>query len=234
MSETLITEVPKYITVLVDNKGFWVQVSLAVITLVAVLVALFQEKIKEWFNQSVLDMKINLNPPDCHQIALSNPETGQSICSSIYIRIRVEHIKGSAAENCEIMALKFWKITRNGQKEEVQSFLPMNLIWSHFQPRTINTRIAKKLFHHCDFGFFAPFNEGNRTILKLDTMVQPNLVASGEYPNVFQPGKYEFELLLSGDNAKPLKKKWLLEFDENWTEDEQEMLTRHIKFEEIS
>jgi len=232
VTNEIICKVPELIPLLSNNNLLIANIVLAVTTLCAVLVALFQEKISRWFRRSVLDMKINLTPPDCHQIALNNPSTGEFIANSIYIRIRVEHKKGSAGENCEIMALKVWKIRRNGQKEELKKFLPMNLIWSHFQPRTINVRIAKKLFHHCDFGFFAPLND-DKTILKLDTMVQPNPVASGELPNALEPGKYEIELLLSGDNVVPLKKKWKLEFDENWTENEEEMLSNHILIEEL-
>jgi ABC-type phosphate transport system substrate-binding protein len=72
----------------------------------------------------------------------------------------------------------------------------------------------------------------NRAILILDTMIQPNPVASGEIPNVIKPGKYRFELLLSGDNVKTLRKIWGLEFDK-WSDDEGEMLNNHIKIKEL-
>lgn len=232
MSSQIITEAPKYIPVLLDEKGFWVQVALALITFLAVIVAIFQEKIREIFNRSKLNMTIILSPPDCHKIALTNPETGALLANSIYIRIRVKYLRGDAAENCEVMALKFWTINEDGSKEEKTDFLPLNLVWSHFQPRRINTRIGKKMFRHCDFGFFAPLDHG-QVILKLDTMVNPNPTSSGNLPNVIRPGVYEFELLLSGDNVEPFTKKWKLEFDGRWVEDEHTMLTEHIKIEEL-
>lgn len=232
MSEQYICKVPEFIAVIKDNKGFWVSVVAASITFLAVLIALFQERIKEFFRTAKFDVKINLSPPDCHQIALTNA-TGAHACNSIYIRFRVQHLKGNSAENVEIMLTNFWKIDNDGNREVVHEFLPMNLIWSHFQPRRVDVRIPRKLFRHCDFGYFAPINDDGSVVLKLDTMVQPNAVAGGGVPNIILPGKYEFEITLSGDNARPMVKRWLLEFGENWSEDESEML-ESIKIDEQS
>jgi len=223
MNDQFFIEAPKYIPVLTDDRGFWISVTLAAITFLAVLVALFQEKIKDHFRTAKLDMKINLSPPDCHQIALTNSQNGSFISNSIYIRLKVEHIEGDTAENVEIMLSNFWKIVGDN-KHIIKEFLPMNLVWSHFQPRRTEIRVPRKLFRHCDFGYFVPFNDDQGTILKLDTMVQPNPVAGGGLPNIIQPGKYEFELMLSGDNVKPLTKRWQLEFGRNWIEDESKML----------
>lgn len=233
MTDQIITKAPEYIAVLTDNRGFWISIIAAAITFLAVAVALFQEKIKDFFRTARLDVKINLEPPDCHQIALTDPRSGSTICNSIYIRFRVQHLSGDSAENVELMLSNFWRYGGNGSKEVVREFLPMNLVWSHFQPQRIEVRIPKKLFRHCDFGSFRPFTINNGTILKLDTMVQPNTVAGGNLPNVVLPGQYEFEVMISGNNVKPLTKRWSLEFGRAWSEDESEMLGR-IKIVELS
>jgi hypothetical protein len=231
MTDQIITKAPEYIAVLTDNRGFWISIIAATITFLAVVVALFQEKIKDFYRTAKLDVNINLEPPDCHQIALTD-SMGSTICNSIYIRFRVQHLSGDSAENVELMLSNFWRVKSDGLKEVVKEFLPMNLVWSHFQPPKIEVRIPKKLFRHCDFGSFRPLAVNNGTILKLDTMVQPNPVAGGDLPNVILPGKYNFEVMISGNNVKPLTKRWSLEFKNAWSEDESEMLNR-IKIVEL-
>jgi hypothetical protein len=204
---------------------------LAIVTFFAVIVALFQEKIKDFFLKAKLEMKIILSPPDTHQIALTD-QSGRLISKCIYIRIRVTHLKGKSAEDVEIMVSNFWQII-NGKKIRVKEFLPMNLKWSHFQSFTIpaiNIRIPRGLFRHCDFGRIQP--KASIPVLILDTMVQPNPVADDLIPNQFFPGKYEFELLLSGSNTKLIKKRWIIEFDNYWSDDEREML-KHIHIQEV-
>jgi hypothetical protein len=204
----------------------------AIGTFLAILVALFQERIKEFFTKAQLNMVINLSPPDCHQIMLVNAETGEYMTRSIYIRIKVDHIGGNTAENVEVMAANLWQVMNDGSKTVRKSFLPMNLIWSHFQPRRTTVRIPVGSFRHCDFGYFSPFNR--ETVLKLDTMVNPNFVADDELPNIIYPGIYEFELLLTADNASPVRKRWNLVFDSEWSDDESEMLSDHIHITEIN
>lgn len=217
----VITTAPNIIPVLTDPANLLVSIVLAAVTFGALLVALFQEKIKGWFNRARLDMEINLVPPDCHQIDLNDPR-GAFICKSLYIRIRVSHKNGIAGENIEIMPVSFSSVSGAGEVNKLDYFLPINLAWSHFQPRTSVMRVPVGLFRHCDFGHFIKSSDGSSLFI-LDTMIQPNRVAGGEIPNVIKPGKYIFELLLSGDNVKPLIKKWELEFSQ-WSDDEARML----------
>lgn len=232
MDNVIIKQAPEIIPVLTDPANLWVSVGLAVVTFLALLVALFQERIRKYWNRAVLDMEINLTPPDSHKIALSNPSTGQIVGQTIYVRIKVIHKKGSAGENVEIMPTNFWQIDSSNNLTKLKYFLPISLVWSHFQPRTNTIRVPVSLFRHCDFGHFLKTESENKAILLLDTMVQPNPVADDEIPNVIKPGKYQFELLLSGDNVKALRKKWEIEFD-NWSDDESEMLNTNIKLREV-
>lgn len=224
----IIKQAPEIIPVLTNPADLWVNIGLAFVTFLALLVALFQERIRKFWNRATLDMEINLIPPDSHQIALSNQQ-GQIIGQTIYIRIKVLHKKGSAGENVEIMPIKFWRI-EDSKLSSLKYFLPISLVWSHFQPRVNIIRIPVNLFRHCDFGHI--LKNQNEAVLVLDTMVQPNPVADGEIPNVIKPGNYQFELLLSGDNVKSLRKRWKIEFG-TWSDDESEMLTKNIKIEPV-
>lgn len=189
---------------------------------------LFYDRYKN--RKAKVSMKINLVPPDSHQIELTKPN-GEAVSKCIYVRIRVEHLKGNPAEDVEVMVSNFWSIDENNNKEVRKSFLPMNLMWSHYGVKEL--RVPNGLFRHCDFGSFRPkFTNNTHTVLRLDTVVQPNRVSNGEVPNVIEPGKYEFELMLSGRNSNVIKKRWMLEFDENWSDIESEMLENHISIKE--
>jgi hypothetical protein len=176
-------------------------------------------------------MEINLTPPDSHQIEMTNPE-GRAVRKTIYIRIRVKHLKGRAGENVEIMPVSFSRVDTLGRLTPVESFLPISLVWSHFQPPINTTRVPVGLFRFCDFGHIIELHPDNGAMLILDTMVQPNRVSGGETPNFIKAGKYQFELLLSGDNVKVLKKKWEIEII-NWSDNETIMLTKNLRMKEI-
>lgn len=209
------------------TTGAWT----AIATLFAVMVALFQEWIKDIWDHATLKMEIISSPPDTHQIYLGDERGLTSKC--LYIRIRVTHLKGKSAEDIEIMATNFWEVNADGSKKKISSFLPMNLKWSHFQPSRTNIRVPKGLFRHCDFGRIEPGGDMALCKLQIDTMVQPNPVSGNKYPNIILPGKYEFELMLTGSNTKVLKQCWQLEFENKWSGDEDAML-RYLKIKDIT
>lgn len=230
---TISSSKPKTTTVS-NYSSLWVNIVLACVTFLVFLGALFQERIRKYWNRSILDMKINLVPPDCQQIDLSyqieitDTMKPKFIEKSIYIRIKVEHKKGSAGENVEIMPINFWRVNSMNELSKLEHFLPISLLWSHFRQPII--RVPVDLFRHCDFGHFV--NREGKPLLILDTAVQPNMVANNEIPNQIKYGKYQFELLLSGDNVRAIRKKWEIEFYE-WSDDEKIMLNKNIVIREL-
>lgn len=223
MDNSVLEQAPKIIPVLTDASGFWIQVALTIATFSAVLVALFQEKIKDWFNRAELSVEIRPNPPDCHQIDLTNQQTGQFVSKSIYIRIRVTNeSKDKLAKNIEIIASNLWKL-QGRKKEIVKWFLPMNLVWAHSHPVTVT--IPPKSFRLCDLGSFRPLFDGD-TRFMFSTEVQPNPVSGGHIPNIIESGKYLLEVITSGENVKPETIYWEIEFKRDWSDSEDEMLKR--------
>jgi len=153
-------------------------------------------------------------------ITMTNLASGAVIGDTLYVRARVAHRRGRAAENAEVLAARLWRITDDGKREPVSTFLPLSLNWSHVGGPTI--RVPRKLFRLCDVGHF--MQVGQETMFILDTIVQPNPVAGREVPNVLRAGRYELELRLSGDNTKTLGRTWTIKFDGSWHADQQSML----------
>lgn len=202
-----------------------------VLTLLAVTVALFQERIARFFRRSKLDVVLSLQAPDSHIIQMRDRNSGMIAGDAFYLRLRISNCKGSTAKDVEVLAVNLWKHADDGSKKVVEEFLPMNLVWSHFEPRTFMTDVPRGLFRHCDFGRLQKV--GATTMLILDTIAQPNPTENGKYPNVLERGKYEFELWVSGENTRVTKKKWRLEFDGELLSSGEAMRREHIKLEEI-
>ena len=217
------------------SSNIWPDIAVASATFLVVFVALFQEWIKNniW-NRSKLKISISPVSPDCHKIEFRG-DNGNFIQNGIYLRVQVKNIGRKPAENVEVMISKLWKINEFGNKDLMKTFLPMNLAWSHY--RTSNIRIPVGVFRHCDIGYIKDTltydGTGLGTKMKFDTIIQPNRVSEDVYPNIVDPGKYKFELIISSDNSKSKNSFWNLYFDEIWTEDEEEMLTNHIKIEKV-
>lgn len=220
MKETILTQAPQIVPVITDDRDFYVNLVLALFTLVAVLIALFQEPIRKFFGKAKLKVEINKFPPDCHQILLTDQQTGESRGYTLYSRIRITNkSKINTSEGTEVFISHFWKI-ENGKRKEIKTFLPMNLKWSH--THEIRADIVPDFYRYADFGSFR--NTGNGVLLLIDTIVQPNPVAEGKVPNIIEPSAYEFELVVSGKNVAPVRKIWKLEFVQEWKDDEKEML----------
>ncbi len=199
--------------------GDRIQILMVIATFLAVLIALFQENIKRYFDIVRLTLEINLTPPDCHQIDITNEINGQFICKCIYLRIRVTNIGDITARNIEILASNLWRI-ENNTRTIVKTFLPMNLRWSHTHPTQVT--MPTKSFRFCDLGPVRLLN--NNVILKFDMETQPNPVSGGVYPNIIFPGKYILEILLSGENVYPEITHWEIAIPDKWSNDEDTML----------
>jgi len=222
MNQVTASQSAQIIHLLSDDRELLINSILAIITLLALLVAFFQESIKKLLSRAKIKISINKFPPDCHQILLTNQQTGKPVGYTIYSRIRLANkSKINTSEDTEVFIAHFWKIV-NGEKEEVKTFLPMNLKWSH--THEIKTNILPDFYRYCDFGSFRKRNNGD-VILLIDTIVQPNPVSGGKLPNLIEAGDYEFEIVVSGKNIKPQKKVYNLSFENEWKENEEEMLS---------
>lgn len=202
-----------------------IQIVIAIATLLAVLVALFQEKIRRWFRKAHLNVVIYMRPPDSHKIKTT---VGKDV---IYVRIRVEHLKGDPAENVEVMLVRCWEY-KNEEKSLKKNFIPLNLTWANRPQKESNIKVPAGLFRYCDLGYL--FRYGQNTRFHFDTIVQPNEIGDErDFPNIIGKGVYEIEVWVSGDNTSKVKKSWRIEIDGKWDDSEKKMLSDHLKITEL-
>ena len=169
---------------------------------------------------------LNAQPPDLHQIEMTDIRDGASAGKAIYSRLRVSNSGKAAAENVEVFVSEI----RSGS-QVVPTFLPLSLTWSHYQPASSTTRIPAGMYRHCDLGHFREIN--GQVVFVMSTIVQPNPVSGGLPPNVLTAGEYEIDTTFGGDNVELWSATWRVTFNGPWSDDEGVMLQR-IKLSRVT
>src|SRR5438128_2933922 len=80
--------------------------SLAAVTVLALLSGPLRRRLE----RARLRMEIRKEPPDTHMIEMTHRTTGAPLGRTLYVRIRVSHLRGRTAENVELLAAKLWRI----------------------------------------------------------------------------------------------------------------------------
>lgn len=222
--------------------GAWAS---AFVTFLAVLVALFRDEIRGWWYRPVLTAVIRLSAPDCHKTFLVADNPMEQLAQRgdcYYFRIWVENIGKHRAEKVQVFVARLLKKRADGSYGEVQSFLPMNLRWSHSyeRPEIFAEGLSPEMGKHCDFGHILdprfrialssqsthPFPK-DETVLELDLEVQPNTMS-----HLLPKGVYKIQVKIAAANALPTTKWWEINLTGNWYSDEGKMFSEGIGIKE--
>lgn len=213
----------------------------AAATFLAVLVALFKNEITQWWRRPKLSARIKLSPPYCSKtqldyVAHKNGRTvGRADC--YYLRIWIENLGKTRAQQVQVYASKLWKRTADGSFGVVDSFLPMNLKWAHGPsppkgPEIFADGISPRMGKHCDLGHLVDpshrVNVGHdldgvakdQTLLALDLEVEPNTLT-----HLIAPGEYRLQLRIAGGNCLPITRTIELTLTGRWFADQGRMFT---------
>lgn len=214
----------------------WVPLSGVVVALILGVVGILQDRIRAWFKKPKSNISIKLEPPDCHKIAVRNPQTGE-VYDSYYFRFRVENVGNYQMEDVEAMVIELHKRV-NGNFKKVNNFLPLNLVWAYYHNITM-TKIQPLMFKHLDFGHITksdfaklPYfgiSENPNIVFQLDLAVIPN---TGSH--ILTPGDYKMKILFAANNLKPTEKIYKIVVKDKWTDNEKEMLDNNISIKEES
>ncbi len=199
------------------------------------LAVIFQDWIRGLFKRPKLGVSIKVEPPDCHKTSFYQSEVDRKVCDTYYFRFRVENTGNYFTENVEAMITEVHK--KEGKiYKKINSFLPLNLVWSHYRSITI-PQIQPHLFKHLDLGhilktnpeFLARFGltSTNKVFFELDVLVRPN---TGSH--IFFPGKYKLQITFAGNNFDSQKKIYFLNLEDEWDDNEKTMLEKNITITE--
>jgi len=214
----------------------------AIGTIAVAIIAVFQDQIRSWLNRPRLEVSISVAPPDCHKTTLvqtlnmrDHPATLHTDC--YYFRIRVRNAGNQRAEYVEVFASELFKQQADESFKRVDSFLPMNLLWSHIREPFIPA-ISPEMEKLCDLGhivdpakrerFVSDHNPNLNVANDKTTMSLDVEVPSFAMGHVIAPGKYRLHLLIGAANSKPVKKTLEISLTGVWHSDEHTMLGEGI------
>jgi hypothetical protein len=231
----------------------WITAIGTLIMALIAFVAIFQDKIRSWLTRPRLEISINLAPPDCIKTKMlysieyrggvsllpTDPREWprEREIDTYYFRLKVTNIGNEKAELVEVFASELSKQQADGSFKIVDSFLPMNLVWSHFHTMLFPS-ISPTTYKHCDFAHILrperreeipgehktwPNVLAAKTILSLDTIVKPTTLS-----NLLPNGAYRMVIIVAAANAKAVRKTLEFTITGDWYDDEQQMLGQGI------
>ncbi len=219
-------------TVIIHPQPEWT----AIIVALVLGTGIIQDKVRRWRYKPKLKVTCTPSPPDCHKTSITDKKTGEFICDCYYLRLNIENIGNTSMDEVEVKMLSVSK--KIGDHYEMQnSFLPMNLKWSHTGD-VIASKIQTGLFKHLDLGNVRkhfdqlPIEKKqvkSEIALFCDLEVIPN---TGSH--IILHGDYKIKLVIAGNNLKPQYKEYNLVLMDKWTEDEAAMLSKNITLKELS
>ena len=223
-----------------------VAIGTIVLALIAAI-AIFQDRIRGWLQRPILNVTIEMQPPDCHKTpfryeratvpsgarmyALPQSPIGES--QAYYCKLRINNTGNEAALNAEVIALELLRKRADGTYGKVNDFLPMNLAWSHVNVIHIPF-ISPGTYKHCDLFHVIyppdrktidyenrdwPGTPPEKTVISFDTVVKA-FTLSHLVPN----GAYRLLVQVAATNAKPAVRQLDINLTGDWFEEEERML----------
>lgn len=204
-------------------------------TLLLAFVAIFQDWIRARVWHPELHVCMDFTPPYCHKAILRGRQV-RIEADCYYFRLRVSNSGHHRAEMVEVYAAQLSKQQADGSFKEMNSFLPMNLLWSHInKPYDAISPEMEKL---CNLGHIVEPPERSSFAMEDDPRlgIPPDKtvfsfdVATPSYTmsHLIPPGIYHLDLLVAAANAKRVKKTVEIIVTGKWFDDEERMLGEGI------
>lgn len=219
----------------------------------ALFIAIFQDWLRSIFSRPRLEVSISLNPPYCHKIVkyFTYPPLApdnqlyskQFQADCYYFRLRIKNNGEVRAEHVEVYAAELTKQVADGSFQLVETFTPMNLIWSNIGKAYLPA-ISPKMEKLCDLGHI--IDPDKRKMVFEDN--NPDLNASpsettfsfdvelisSTLGHVIEPGRYRLKLITGAANSKPIEKTLEINLTGKWFDDERKMLAEGISIAILS
>jgi hypothetical protein len=220
---------------------------------VALVIALFQEKLRRWYYHPTLEVSASPKLPDCTKLPyvqvphVSFSESNQPIMvprretTSYYLRILVKNNGRETARNVEVYAKKLVRHRKSdSQWEKDARFPPMNLVWSNSEPdqRNYLRFLPPGMSKHCDVGHILDpkdrkdFEADDNPELKLadnEVSLTFDLIQRSLHKGyIVRQGEYRLEIVIAADNVDAVTKDVRIYFDGQWDAVQDTMLRDHV------
>lgn len=185
-----------------EQEYFWNAV-MSILTFCAIIVALFQEKIKNHFYKPKLKIEISVKPPDCHLVRDAD---------AYFFRMRIWNNGTVSAKNVEVIIGNL-----ENEKHEKIDMPQDNLLWSSHEKGSITGStydemkermywpyISPGTYQFCNLGFVKkPTKENIHTKFELQVYwPSPNSL------HILKHGVYCFDITIGCENGKAITNRY--------------------------
>ncbi|MBI5622187.1 MAG: hypothetical protein HY924_00265 [Elusimicrobia bacterium] len=217
-----------------QNVATWIG---SIATLAAVIIALFLQEIRSFWDKPKLDATIRLQPPDCHKTTLRRLDGSDETFPAYYMRIWVSNSGSQMAEKAQVFFAGLTRQQDDGSYRAVETFLPMNLLWAH--ARCVYMDIAPDMGKHCDLGHIdipsAHAGPADRLYGKPQAHLFLDLeVLANQGGFIIPPGKYRLEIKVAANNATPVTRTFEMDLTGSWHDTESDMFSKGIHLRAIA
>jgi hypothetical protein len=212
----------------------------AIGTILLAFIAVFQDKIRGYFQRPNLECDIELSPPDCHRTIMKMRDSDVSFYVFYYL-FKIWNKGNISAKNVEVIISDVQK-KEGAVFKSIDGFLPGNLKWSFLGGKTYCDYISPDTFKHCNLGHILDPQhrhllpdennpslpvQANETIFCFDVEFRSNRLYY-----LVTPGTYKFKITIGCENAKPATKTYIIDVTGKWWEDESRMLNEGFTIRE--
>lgn len=221
----------------------WIQIIIAIATFLAVLVALFGERLWKKNDKPKIDVYFDPKDPECYHLTNMHIQQSGQIIESIptyYIRLKIVNSGVATMENTEVVL--------EGIDPKPDRFMSLNLSWAgfnvppndikrevripHKQSRVVDvieimepsqtaalaTRLGSK--NDSDTDRYMAYSKGFRSC-----SIKPNTLS-----DILPAGKYILHIGVYADNTEPRTIRLSVDYDGSWgTEGITGMRNKHLK-----
>jgi hypothetical protein len=215
----------------------------AVGSVLLAILAVFQDKIRNWLTRPRLKVQAKTQPPLCRKTWWMHPwppgdlrydanKVEAEYFPCYYFGLEISNVGNMAASNVEVYASSLTRKRADEEFEPVSRFTPMNLKWAH-EHTVYLPLLSPKMFKFCAVGhIIAPAQRkrvghdlpgvaDDQGLLALDLQEEPTMKGY-----LVEPGQYRLTLVVTAANSTPKQCEIEFVFSGDWYDSEEEMFRR--------
>jgi hypothetical protein len=217
---------------------FWEAVAnwaVAVATILLAAVAVWQERIRAWWDRPKLEVTTATSPPDCVMAQID--DLGEESAFAVYLRVRVTNSGNTAARNVEVYATALQHRRYEGGWEPIDDFPAMDLKWANTDGWYYMPRLLPKMSKHCDVCHIVDpahrvrLREESK-VLKLTnqkcSMTFDQQIPPDRRAHIVGPGEYVLTILVAAENCPPSQHTIKIKLAGPWDADPKKMFGEHV------
>jgi hypothetical protein len=198
----------------------------------ALILALWGEKLGRLFLRPKLSLKIHVSRPDSVS-ARRQTSIGTSAGTAYFFRLAIRNRGNTAARDVQVFLESVERIV-NGKPEKIAECTPMNLLWSNRLSATLPTLLPEMPPAYCDLVHVEEPMLGSGGGEKQDA----SLVLDVEFPSntgghILGAGTYLVRIILAGANSSPRYYKLEVVFPGIWFAQEEKMFDVGFKMRAV-